>query len=91
MGTLPGFEWLDTLPEEARAALLTEALAELSRDKLKDYRPYPKQREFHRRGATHRERLLRAGNQNGKTFCVGNELAYHLTGETQHLKEGRIF
>lgn len=89
MGTLPGFEWLDTLPEEARAALLTEALAELSRDKLKDYRPYPKQREFHRRGATHRERLLRAGNQNGKTFCVGNELAYHLTGEYPEDWEGK--
>lgn len=74
-------DWIDHLPPEARAALLIEAQAELAREKIADYRPYPKQRLFHELGATMRERLLRAGNQNGKTFCVGAEASYHLTGE----------
>ncbi len=40
-----------------------------SRNKLLGYRPYPKQREFHAAGATHRERLFMAGNQLG--FNIG--------------------
>lgn len=74
-------DWIDHLPAQARAALLIEAQAELAREKIADYRPYPKQQLFHELGATMRERLLRAGNQNGKTFCVGAEVSYHLTGE----------
>lgn len=35
---------------------------------------------FHALGTQYRERLLRAGNQNGKTYCLGAEMAYHLTG-----------
>jgi len=69
------------LPPEARAALLEEAVTKLSLNKIADYRPYKKQREFHELGATKRERLLRAGNQNGKSFCVGSEASYHLTGK----------
>lgn len=49
--------------------------------RLFDYRPYPKQLEFHAAGKTHRERLLLAGNQLGKTWSMGAELAMHLTGE----------
>jgi phage terminase large subunit-like protein len=52
----------------------------LSHEKILDYRPYPKQREFHAAGKIKRERLLRAGNQNGKSYCIGAEAAYHLTG-----------
>jgi phage terminase large subunit-like protein len=89
MDNTPGLEWIDALPEDAKAALLIEAIAELSRDKLKDYRPYPKQSEFHRLGKTMRERLLRAGNQNGKTYCVAAEAAFHLTGEYPDDWEGR--
>lgn len=74
-------DWIDQLPPEARSALLAEAQGELARNKLADYRPYPKQRLFHELGKTMRERLLRAGNQNGKTYCVAAEAAYHLTGE----------
>lgn len=44
------------------------------------YKPYRKQKEFHAAGATYRERLLMAGNQLGKTFAAGNEVAYHITG-----------
>lgn len=38
-----------------------------------------------------RERLLRAGNQNGKTFSCGSEAAYHLTGKYPDWWEGRRF
>ena len=51
-----------------------------SRTKLLRYRPYPKQAAFHAAGATHRERLLMAGNQLGKTYCGAAEAAIHLTG-----------
>jgi phage terminase large subunit-like protein len=45
-----------------------------------DFRPYPKQQEFLDAGAGHRERLLIAGNQNGKTHIGAYEAACHLTG-----------
>jgi phage terminase large subunit-like protein len=41
--------------------------------KLKFYRPYPKQREFHELGSSKRERLFLAGNQLGK--CVSGDTA----------------
>lgn len=74
-------EFLLSLPPEARAALLSEGMAKLAERKIDSYRPYRKQKEFHAMGKTMRERLLRAGNQNGKSFCVGSEAAYHLTGQ----------
>lgn len=49
-------------------------------NRLTSYRPYARQREFHAAGKSHRERLLMAGNQLGKTYCGGAEVAYHLTG-----------
>jgi phage terminase large subunit-like protein len=45
-----------------------------------DFQPYPKQLEFLNAGATKRERLLIAGNQNGKTHIGAYEAASHLTG-----------
>lgn len=50
------------------------------RAQLSEYRPYPKQVEFHALGLTKRERMLAAGNQLGKTFAAAAELAMHLTG-----------
>lgn len=44
------------------------------------YKPYTKQREFHAAGRAHRERLLMAGNQLGKTYSAGMEVSYHATG-----------
>lgn len=44
------------------------------------YKPYTKQLEFHGASLVYRERLLMAGNQLGKTYAAGNEVAYHLTG-----------
>ena len=77
--TLP--ESLKSLPPKlAYLKLLQEIKRRQDRDKLSRYSPYPKQVEFHTRGATHRERLFRAGNQLGKTWSSAYEIAYHLTG-----------
>jgi phage terminase large subunit-like protein len=54
-----------------------------------DFKPYPKQRAFYREGATKRERLLIAGNQNGKTHAGAFEAACHLTGEYPPWWKGR--
>jgi len=73
--------------EELKARL--EELEELrskledvrERSKLKNYEPTPKQAEFHSMGQYKRHRLLMAGNQTGKTFSAGIELAMHMTGK----------
>ena len=70
-------------PSSAKAvakAIETELSLRLSRKKLFSYRPYAKQKEFHRNGSTHRERLLMAGNQLGKTLSGSMEAAMHATG-----------
>src|SRR6185436_18572813 len=51
------------------------------RNRLRHYRPYPKQSEFHDAGALFRERLFMAGNQLGKTVAGAAETAMHLTGD----------
>lgn len=63
-------------PSSTRLELLRETAeltAELHRrirsTKLFRYRPYPKQMKFHAAGAVHRERLLMAANQVGKTLA----------------------
>lgn len=72
-------------------ALLEEKERRKSRNRLASYQPYPKQLEFHRAGAEHRERLLMAANQVGKTLCGGAEWAYHLTGRYPDWWEGKTF
>lgn len=52
----------------------------IERNRLRYYRPYGKQREFHAAGASYRERLFSAGNQLGKTLAGAAEVTYHLTG-----------
>ena len=79
----------DLTPEQLDALL--SQLEELKLNRLALYSPYRKQREFHRSGATFRERLLRAGNQNGKTFCGGSEAAFHITGQYPSWWDGRRF
>lgn len=59
--------------------------------KLDFYVAYPKQEEFHNMGATKRERLLMAGNQQGKTYSGAAEMAYHLTGQYPWWWSGRKF
>jgi phage terminase large subunit-like protein len=72
-------------------ALEREQAKRQSYRRLTEYRPYPKQREFHAAGRTHRERLLMAGNQLGKTLSAGAETAMHVTGRYPDWWEGRVF
>lgn len=67
----------------------TERARRRSTNRLKSYRPYAKQREFHRNGLTHRERLFLAGNQLGKTVAGAAEVAMHLTGRYPDWWEGK--
>jgi phage terminase large subunit-like protein len=64
-----------------------ERLSELKRyeqlqneSRLLFYKPYPKQRLFHKLGVEKRERMMLAGNRVGKTYCAASEIAFHLTG-----------
>ncbi|HZP76523.1 MAG TPA: terminase family protein [Pseudolabrys sp.] len=62
-----------------------------ARTKLFRYHPVPKQREFHDAGADFNERLFKAGNQLGKTYSGGAEVATHLTGRYPEWWKGRRF
>ena len=82
------------LPSNISAPLLLKAMQaewdlRRSRNRLREYRPYSKQAEFHAAGATFRERLLMAGNQLGKTLCASMEVAMHLTGRYPDWWTGR--
>lgn len=72
-------------------ALLEERKHRREGNRLKEYVPYPKQREFHANGKAFRERLLMAGNQLGKTWSAGFETAMHLTGRYPDWWQGRTF
>ena len=52
----------------------------LQTDQLQDYIPYPGQAKFHIAGRRYTHRMLRAGNQCGKSFSASAETAMHLTG-----------
>lgn len=96
MSALPNFtpEQLQALSNDELMELLqlTEHLKYITEThRLEDYRPYPKQREFHAAGATHRERLLMAGNQLGKTLAAAMEVAMHMTGRYPDWWEGYRF
>ena len=71
--------------------LLEEHSRRIKQNKLSAYKPYAKQREFHDAGAHYRERLLMAGNQLGKTFSAGAEVAMHVTGMYPDDWRGRRF
>src|SRR5262245_61442139 len=83
------------LPPEKIGALTQRLLAEQQRriieNRLAYYKPYPQQVDFHNAGATHRERLLCAGNQLGKTTAGGFELAMHATGRYPPRWRGKRF
>ncbi len=73
------------------AKLAADLQSRLDRQRLKSYRPYSKQKDFHAAGANYRERLLMAGNQLGKTVAGAMEAAMHLTGEYPDWWAGRRF
>jgi phage terminase large subunit-like protein len=68
----------DSLIDIAKAVRKYKDLAKYNQ--LQFYRPYDKQREFHRNGLDYSQRCLGAGNQLGKTLAGSREAAYHLTG-----------
>jgi len=75
----------------ALLSLQAEKNRRLTEDRLRYYRPYPKQRDFHAAGLRSRERLLMAGNQLGKTLAGGFEVAMHATGRYPDWWRGRRF
>jgi len=56
----------------------------IEQNRLRYYSPYEKQKEFHAKGKTKRERGFLAANQVGKTIAGGAETAMHLTGLYPH-------
>ena len=86
---------LSLMPPDQLSALIasleTEQKRRLIENRLAYYKPYPKQRTFHNAGKEHRERLLMAGNQLGKTFAGGLEAAAHATGRYPDWWQGRRF
>lgn len=84
-----------SLPHDQLSVLLKASESELkrrqARNRLSQYRPYTKQREFHEAGAIYDERLFMAGNQLGKTIAGGFEWAIHLTGRYPDWWKGRVF
>jgi phage terminase large subunit-like protein len=83
------------LTDAERAATLAQVRLVLSQRQLDQYRPYPKQIEFHSArcadGKLAVERLFMAGNQLGKTKAGGCEAAMHLTGRYPSWWQGRRF
>lgn len=83
------------MTDRNKLAEAVAALEELKRRKTENrlafYEPYTKQTEFHALGTSKRERMFMAGNQLGKTFSGGAEMAMHLTGEYPDGWPGRRF
>jgi len=76
-------------PNVALVAVLNEIKRRQDRNKLKNYKPYERQREFHAASGQYRERLFMAGNQLGKTWSSAYEIAYHVTGMYPDWWEGK--
>jgi len=55
------------------------------------FEPYPPQAKFFADGLRHHQRLIRGGNQTGKSLACAVELAYHLSGEYPPGWNGRRF
>lgn len=86
---------LHLLPFETLSALEARLTAEREKrrrtNKLALFQPYEKQLEFYAAGALHRERLLMAANQVGKSECGSIEVAAHLTGRYPDWWPGRRY
>lgn len=81
----------DTIRHAKAQAILTARarLVRIKHNMLAHYRPYERQQQFHELKC--RERALIAGNQVGKTWCAGMEMAMHLTGEYPDGWQGRRY
>src|SRR5262249_19775063 len=81
-------------PEQAETALARLEAIKAQRaveNALAHYVPYPRKMQSITAGATHRERLLRAANQSGKSLAGGMETAMHATGRYPDWWLGRRF
>lgn len=78
---------------------MLEKLAKLKRQlewqvagyKLRTYKPYPWQKDFHAAGLHNPERMLMAANRVGKTISAACEISFHLTGRYPEWWEGKKF
>src|SRR5262245_44827549 len=77
--------------EAALAKLETERERLVSENALQHYKPYDRQKSFHAAGAQHRERILLASNQSGKSLAGGMETAMHATGKYPPWWRGKRF
>ncbi len=78
------------MDKKAELLALLERKAKINREnRIRDYKPYAPQKEFH--STITRERLFMAGNQLGKTLAGAAEMTYHLTGEYPDWWQGRRF
>jgi phage terminase large subunit-like protein len=86
---------LHSIPSAQLSALEAKLSLEQAKrrrtNQLAHFTPYPKQLEFFAAGKEHRERLLMAANQVGKTQCGGIEVASHLTGRYPDWWPGRRY
>jgi phage terminase large subunit-like protein len=84
---------LTTVEKQELLDLLELKQARKDQNKLYAYAPYPRQMEFHAAGAYEGviDRLLMAGNQQGKTWSAGFETAMHLTGDYPDWWKGKRF
>lgn len=74
------------LPEALGVYLLDQ-----KQNKIRQYKPYQWQKDFHAAGLKNPERMVRAANRTGKTFSASCEISYHMTGEYPDWWEGKRF
>ena len=83
---------LNQLLEEERweelEDLLNESKEFINYNKLYFYKPYPYQLRFMKASAQYRQRMMRSGNQTGKSYGASFEFAMHVTGLYQDYFEG---
>lgn len=84
-------DFIAQLTAKQRQALIRLSKQIVDGRKLDEYKPYPKQKEFHDAGAKWRKRLFMAGSQCGKTLAGGMEWAMHLTGLYPEWWQGKRF
>lgn len=84
-------DWLHELSDDGTVKLIGLLRKFLDIDQLQDYEAYFPQAKFHKAGAKYRNRMLSAGNQQGKTYSAGAEMAMHLTGEYPSWWAGKRF
>tara|TARA_R100001198_G_C5230275_1_gene209707 strand:+ start:775 stop:2208 length:1434 start_codon:yes stop_codon:yes gene_type:complete len=71
--------------------LLQEKQRRIENNRIKQYKPYDYQVNFHSEGKDCPQRILMAANRVGKTYCGAVETAYHMTGNYPEWWKGRRF